>query len=180
MELTVLFISIASIASFFVLDVLMRSFLPAYSSEKAKNLASKEDISHLTHLVESVKAEYSVTFEKLKATIAIEGQVVERRRKVYEDICSALRVFVAGHENSDEAKDRFHAAYASSWLWASEEVLAALNYFVETQLMYAATPSSISQSELKLSYAAVLLGMRKDAGFPETSVAAAEYKFVHF
>jgi hypothetical protein len=38
--------------------LLCRVFLPAYLTEKAKNLASKEDLGHLTKLVEEVKFDY--------------------------------------------------------------------------------------------------------------------------
>ena len=180
MELTAFLLSSARLVGVFLLGLLIRSYLPVYASEKAKNLASKEDISHLTHLVEAAKAEYSLAFEQHKAAIAAENQVIERRRKAYEDICSALRVFVAGHTKTDEAKERFHVAYASSWLWASEEVLAAPNRFIEVQVQDGAAPGSVSQTDLKAFYAAVLVGMRKDVGFPSTRVAASDYKFVQF
>lgn len=180
MEVFSLFASIGSLLGVFVIGIFVRNYFSAYAAEKAKNLASKEDISRLTHLVEEVKAEYLFLLEKHKAEIVSEGQVLERRRKAYEEICSALRVFIAGHTKNEDAKERFHIAYASSWLWASEEVLSSLNSFIEMQVQHAAVPGSIAQADLKLSYAAVLVGMRKDVGFPSTRMASTAYKFVQF
>ena len=79
--------------------------------------------------MEGVKAQYTTQLEQHKATLLAEGQVLERRRGVYEEICASLRVFIAGHGSSQEAKDRFHGSYATAWLWASDSVLKALHHF---------------------------------------------------
>jgi hypothetical protein len=42
-----------------LLGYLFRSYLPAYFEEKAKNLATKQDVGEITREVESVKAEVS-------------------------------------------------------------------------------------------------------------------------
>ncbi|BEV07791.1 hypothetical protein [Methylophilus sp. DW102] len=77
-------------------------------------------------------------------------------------------------------KERFHAAYAAAWLWASDGVLIALNHFVALQIQHTNTPSSIDQSTLKNAYRAVVVEMRKDVGFGSTVASGNEYQFVKF
>ena len=113
-------------------------------------------------------------------TVRRAAEVTERRRRVYEEMCAALRVFIAGHGGTAEAKVRFHSAHAAAWLWASDGVLAALNHFIELQVQHTARPGAIDQAQMKESYTAVVLAMRKDAGFANSVVAASDYKFVQF
>lgn len=50
---------------------LFRKFFVSYSSEKGKNLATKEDIDSITRKVEEVKAEYINRVEHLKVELAL-------------------------------------------------------------------------------------------------------------
>jgi hypothetical protein len=180
MELVALVLSIAACVGLAVAVLLWRGFLHAYVAEKAKNLASKEDLAHLTNVVESIKATHTSEIERLKATLAAEAQITERRRHVYEEMCSALRVFIDGHGSSDEAKNEFHIAYAAAWLWASDEALDQMNRFIALQRQFSADPASVSQQQLKVAYAASVLAMRRDVGFAGTTIQAASYHFVQF
>jgi len=180
MEISPTVLSIIVLMVVFVFGALLRGFLPAYFTEKGKNLASKEDVTHLTDLVEKVKALHTSEIEHLKANLLAEAQVIERRRHVYEEVCAALRIFITGHGNSAEAKDHFHASYSVAWLWASDSVLEALNIFVKRQIQFAADPSSIDQNSLKEAYAAIILAMRRDVGFVGTNVDGTNYQFVQF
>ena len=180
MELTSLVLSIAAFVSLSVATLLWRSLIPSYIAEKAKNLASKEDLAHLTKTVESIKAEHTSEIERLKASLLAEAQVTERRRRVYEEMCNSLRVFIDGHDGTEEGKKKFYAAYAAAWLWASDEVLGELNRFIALQRQFAADRGSVPQQQLKAAYASTVLAMRKDAGFPGTSVQGASYQFVQF
>jgi hypothetical protein len=180
MEMTALVLSIVSLFGLFLSGFLLRSYLPSYVAEKGKNAASREDLAHLTGLVEGIKALHISEIERLKATLLAEGQVTEHRRRVYEEMCAALRVFQAGHGATPEAKERFHAAHAAAWLWASDSVLTALNHFIQIQVEHTASPGSIDQLRMKSTYSAVVLAMRKDAGFPSTSIVASDFQFVQF
>lgn len=65
--------------------LLLKSFLPSYLSEKAKNLATKEDVEYITRRVESVKSELSRL-----------GAVEEQKRKLRHEAClEALSVIDA-------------------------------------------------------------------------------------
>lgn len=180
MDVVALVASAASLAGLLVAVVLVRSFLPSYIAEKGRNAASKEDLAQLTELVESVKTGHLSEIERLKSSLLVAVQVTERRRRVYEEVCLALRVFVEGHGNAADAKERFHASHAAAWLWASDEVLFALNRFIQLQVEHAAGQGSVEQRELKNAYAAVVLAMRKDVGFSDTATSATDYKFVKF
>jgi len=180
MELASLVLSIIACAGLAVAGLFWRSFAPAYFGEKAKNLASKEDLAHLTGLVESVKATHAAEIERLKSSLAADAQITERRRRVYEELCGAIRVFIEGHGNSNESKDRFHVAYASAWLWASDEALSALNRFISLQRQRYSEPASVSQDQLKLAYVSAIIAMRRDAGFASTTAQFDSYQFVQF
>jgi len=179
MDLLALFLSIASAVGVAVLLTLWRS-LPAYATEKAKNLASKEDLAHLTELVESVKATHSAEIERLKANLAVEAQATERRRRLYEAVADNLRVFVEGHDKSDTSKQSFQTTYAATWLWASDDVVNELNHFIELKKLETATPTPELQGAVKAAYVSVVLAMRRDAGFPATAVRAEQYQFFKF
>lgn len=49
---------------------IFKDYLFSYSSEKGKNLATKEDIAKITREIESVKSEYLVEFEKVKIELS--------------------------------------------------------------------------------------------------------------
>lgn len=180
MELIALALSGFTFATLVVAGLLLRGYLPSYVAEKGKNLASKEDLAHLTNLVESVKSLHTSELERLKADLLAESQITERRRRVYEEMCIALRVFISGHGGSPEIKERFHAAYAAAWLWASDSVLGALNHFVALQVQRATDPESVDQPILKDAYTNIVIEMRKDVGFGGTVASGSDYQFVQF
>jgi hypothetical protein len=65
-------------------------------------------------------------------------------------------------------------------LWASDEVLNALNYFIKLQIQHAAIPGSVNQDVLKRAYTEILIAMRRDLGFIDTSMTNTDYLFVEF
>jgi hypothetical protein len=179
MDMLSIFSAVGLAVFLVVLPLIGRSFLPAYFAEKGKSQATREDVEHLTKLVEGAKTEYAMALEQRRATLLTEGHILERKRKSYEEICAGLRVFINGHQTPD-SRDRFLAAYALSWLWANDEVLSALNHFLHYQIQVAAVPGSVSQLALRQSYVEVILAMRKDSGFETTPAAVSDYQFVFF
>jgi hypothetical protein len=155
-------------------------FFSGYLREKGKNVASKEDVQHLTELVEGVKLIHSTEIEHLKSSLQNEFQVIERRRRVYEEICNSMRVFIHGNDATPEAKERFLMAYSAAWLWASDNVLISLNLFVDLQIKHAKNPSSNDGFVLECAYREVVSAMREDAGFDVNKSNVDEYKFVYF
>lgn len=160
--LTLILILVISIAT----NLVINKFFPAYFSEKGKNTATKEDIEEITKKVENVKA-----------SLSKEEKILEKRRLIYEQIVSALRIFISGHGVSDDQKVKFYEAYASAWLWAPDQVLENLNIFLEYQIQNTLSAGSIPQEMQKKLYANVILAMRKDVGFIDTEIKSENYIF---
>jgi hypothetical protein len=146
--------------------------------EKAKNKASKEDISEITEKVENIKKLHNIEMETLKAQIADKDKITQKRRENYEKIVDSLRVFIRGHENNIEVQIDFYKTYSSAWLWAPNRVLSALNGFVDLQVKIVSHPGSVTQEQVKESYEKVVLEMRKDLGFSSTEQE--KYRFFNF
>lgn len=178
MDLIALILSLVSLVGLVVAGSILRGYLPSYIAEKGKNAASKEDLAELTNQVEKVKLLHAAELEGVKAALLSDGQVAERRRRIYEEVGAALRVFIAGNGSTSEAKERFYEAYAAAWLWASDDVLRALNHFVKLLIQHGASQGSAEQAEKSNAYAAIIFAMRKDAGFSGTNVQASDYQFV--
>jgi hypothetical protein len=66
---------------------LFRKYLFSYSSEKGKNLATKEDIGDITRKVEEVKTEYVTEVERLKVDLSL----LSRKNDILLD--EKIRVF---------------------------------------------------------------------------------------
>jgi len=53
----------------FILFLILKNYLPSYMEEKAKNLATKEDIQRITDLTESVQQNYRKDIEQYKSDL---------------------------------------------------------------------------------------------------------------
>lgn len=67
MQTLSLIISLCVAFAVVIVSLLFRSYLPTYFAQKAKNLAQREDIDHLTRTVELIKHEFTAEVERLKA-----------------------------------------------------------------------------------------------------------------
>lgn len=100
-----------------------------------------------------------------------------RRRDVYAELAKAMRVFLAGERRStDQEKKAFLGAYDLGYLWASDEVVRAIEEFLDLIQKNTDSPGFIPQPRLKESYAACF-AMRRDSGFQGTP---ASYQVVNF
>ena len=68
-DATMIFLQILSILGIGVVGLLLYRYLPAYTSEKGKNLATKEDIADITKRIEEVKSTYAHELEAVRAVI---------------------------------------------------------------------------------------------------------------
>jgi hypothetical protein len=77
-----------------VLFYLMKSYIPAYLSEKGKNLATKEDIAAITEEMEAVKSGYAKILEEVRVSNQLKISAIEReqnmKREVYMDAVEAI------------------------------------------------------------------------------------------
>jgi hypothetical protein len=83
----------------FILGLLVRSYLPAYFSEKGKNLATKEDIGGITKIVETIRSQQAAELEVVKTalqqTAATRASLAERQEQVlleFLDECLELTI----------------------------------------------------------------------------------------
>ena len=69
-----------------IIYLFIKSFIPQYLSEKAKNLASKEDIEAITDKVESVKSDYARLLEEIRSNNQIKFAAIEREKNTKKEI----------------------------------------------------------------------------------------------
>lgn len=90
-------LDIAVLIAMIVFLILLRSFLPSYFEEKGKNLATKEDISEITRLIEETKHQYSKGIEILRANLESQAHARDitfrHEFKILSDLWSALDDF---------------------------------------------------------------------------------------
>lgn len=153
----------------FVLGLFLKEYLPTYAKEKAKNLATKEDIADIT-----------LSVERVRAGLTKESLLLEKRRAVYEQISNSLRVFISGHSDTQGIKEQFHSTYSLCWLWAPDQILKKLNEFIKMQVEIREDPKAYPQDEVKKVFNEIMLCMRRDVGFPETVMGENSYQFVRF
>jgi len=92
--------------------LIWRSFLPSYTSEKGKNLATSEDIAAIARKVEEVKTVYterlkklehqnSLVLEQLRAQQQLRLAAAERRLNAHQEAFSLWRkILAAAHSES--------------------------------------------------------------------------------
>ena len=158
----------------------LRQYLRTYMTKKGENLATKEDIGEITHRIEEARTQYLEVIERLRASLADDAAVLLRRRTIYESAIKSLRIFVAGTAASDTQKIEFLEHYQALWLWASDAVVRALNSFLEVNKLFARQPSLVNDQQQQAAFAAIIIAMRQDIGFPNTTLQASDYQFIRF
>ena len=83
-------LNILSLVGMAVLAMLAKSYFPQYVSEKAKNLATKEDIAEITERIEGVKSSYAHSLEQSKYKL----QVKSALQQVFQSKCLAAVVAI--------------------------------------------------------------------------------------
>ena len=69
-----------------IIYLFIRSYIPSYLAEKAKNLATKEDIEGITHEVESVKSGYAELLEEVRSDHQIKIAAIEREKTIKKEV----------------------------------------------------------------------------------------------
>lgn len=73
-----------------------RHAVGGYLGEKGKNLATREDLAHLTKIVEDVKAPYAQLQEELKARHQLRIAAIDRRLQAHQEAFTLWRELM-GH-----------------------------------------------------------------------------------
>ena len=76
-----------------IVFLFIKSFIPSYLSQKAANLATKEDIAAVTKEVEEVKSQYAVLLEELKARHQLRLAALDKRLQVHQEAFTLWREF---------------------------------------------------------------------------------------
>jgi len=82
------FLKLFGVAGIVVFGVVI--FIKPYIKEKAKNLATKEDIKEITHKIEEVKLEYAEKLEAVRASLTSQVHIHQVRYEKEFDILSEL------------------------------------------------------------------------------------------
>ncbi|GLS90361.1 hypothetical protein GCM10007916_14280 [Psychromonas marina] len=72
MEITII-LNILLILSMAVVGFIFKIYFPKYLAEKAKNLATKEDIAEITNEIESVKSSYAHSLEQVRSHLQVKS-----------------------------------------------------------------------------------------------------------
>ena len=81
--------------------LIIRFYFPSYLGEKAKNLATREDIAAITHEMEKVRIEYSSLVEELKARHQLRLAAVDKRLQAHQEAFTKWTELMATVHSSD-------------------------------------------------------------------------------
>lgn len=169
------------VASMGGIGVLMIGFSTWIANLLAKNILLKHTEKSnivLERVKTELQKEVDGKLEELRVRSQNQVDFVLRKREVYERLAKSLRIFLLGGNNTDEDKKDFLAAYDLAYLWASDPLVVALGELLDILLIHSQFPDTKNQVKMKRLYEKALLEMRKDSGFPETSLPADSYKFI--
>jgi hypothetical protein len=130
---------------------LIKSYFPSYFSEKGKNLATKEDIAHITAEVERVRLLYAVDLERtrnelqqgieltkhqLSRALEISNRYENLRVQAYVDFIKGVAGLAIAQRNEDASSELEHSALVAEAkariaIYGSKEVTERLGHFFE-------------------------------------------------
>ena len=73
MEILITILQILSLIGIYFLAMFRKNYFPKYLEEKAKNTATKEDISQITEKIESIKKNHIIHIEKIKTELDVKS-----------------------------------------------------------------------------------------------------------
>ena len=122
--------------------------------------------------------------EETKSDLKQFSEATTKRREVYVEIVKSAGVFISrdvDEEKVKEMKSKFLIDYSTLWLWASDEVIKAINHLLELSSNKDKNkPETASQEDLKKAYSTFVFEMRKDAGNHDSKLGIESYKFIKF
>ncbi|PSU89847.1 chromosome segregation ATPase [Photobacterium kishitanii] len=69
-----------------IIFLFIKFLIPSYLTEKAKNLATKEDIADITDKVESVKTDYAKILEEIRNNYQLKFAAIEREKNTKKEV----------------------------------------------------------------------------------------------
>jgi hypothetical protein len=122
-----------------VLLYFIKSYIPAYLTEKGKNLATKEDIGAITEKVEVVKSGYAEILEEVKASNQLKISAIAReqniKKEVYMEAVEAIaKVQIVGTKETVQAVTVFMGEIGTATLHLMLERMALISRKNEIQI----------------------------------------------
>jgi len=108
---------------------LLKSFIPSYLGEKAKNLATREDIASINGEIERVKTQYAILIEELRAKHQLRLAAVESRLKVHQEAFTLWRELLASahHDNVGDVVQKCQSWWERNCLYLEPAVREAFS-----------------------------------------------------
>lgn len=105
-------------------SLILVKFLPSYISEKAKNLATKEDIEEITKKIENIKTENKIKIDKEIRKFSKEEKAYDELKSLYIKIIEMMAEAIKITENHDSnnLNTQFSKLTAEVQIMASEKV----------------------------------------------------------
>jgi hypothetical protein len=181
--LTIL-LNIIILLSIGIVVLLGRKYLPAYLTEKAKNLATKEDIAMITKEVENVRIQYAKELEKFRGQLQSELELMkinqaELQLHKTEQFVKFIDYFnnffadknkVQAIQNNQNEKDKFNKNLldlgVKLFFFASD---STVKKYIEWRFCMLKPPNgSLDPLYLIKIYGELILEIRKDLGYLDT------------
>ena len=104
--------------------LILKSFLPSYLSEKAKNLATREDIAEITDNIEKIKSEYALVLEELRGRQQLRLAALDRRLAAHQEAFALWRELMRTVHTEDVGRTviKCQAWWENNCLYLSETV----------------------------------------------------------
>ena len=106
-----------------ILFYFIKSYIPAYLSEKGKNLATKEDVGAITEEIEAVKSGYAEILEEVKVSNQLKISAIEReqniKKEVYMDAVEAItksQNMIASFSNLNISEEKITSEFSKSFI----------------------------------------------------------------
>lgn len=122
-----LVLEISQLLALVVGFLFLQKYLPSYLSEKAKNLATKEDIAGITDKVEQVRLEYAKRLEQTKLSHQLRLAALDQRLKAHQQAYALLQELQDARgestKNSGVVSHEIENVIAKCWQWWSNNCL---------------------------------------------------------
>jgi hypothetical protein len=135
-----------------------------------------------TRVAQKQKAELDTKIETLKNEVRVLSEerfdALTRRRDVYSRLATGMRVFVESVVPSGpKERQEFLTAYDQACVWGSEAVVERIGTFLDVMTLFSQDRSPEGMQQKQDAYAACILEMRRDVGFPGSKF---QFRFVTF
>lgn len=184
-------LNVVILLSIGVVVLLGRKFLPTYVSEKAKNLATKEDISSITKEVENVRIQYAKELEKFRADFQRELELMKinqtelqlHKTEQFVKFIDYFNLFFSDKkkqqaiQNNQKEKDKFNKYMldlgVKLFFFASD---STVKKYIEWRFCTIKPKNgTVDPIELMRIYGDLILEIRKDLGYQDTKCDRSDF-----